>query len=265
MQNPNDLVVVAPQAFHQGINASFCMADAVNFTCKNYEKYAINNICKPTCEGYVQTYVTILKYKLCRIFILQFLPYPYIFSKGPPLDCRDLLRVSSNVPLRDPPAMPEIILPWEPSPGAAQQEQQEDNDQHQDNDQEEEDGHAHCRVAFLPTDERIEQTKTKTNRCSKSGCGAIVSSYCSPRCFLLDEQEGGQTFYCLRGDRNCFYEAHATLQPRNRLPVHCTVSICHKYKVSSSRFKCSQCDNRYCLLNGKGCFYSQDHYQQCDE
>lgn len=175
-------------------------------------------------------------------------------SKVPRLDYRELLRISSETPERCLPRANSTVLAWQPhlaqtqaTPSTSAQQEQSTATQH-------------CQIAFLSTEERIRYSDKYLNTCNN--CEARVWSYCYPRCFLQNESDDKQ-FYCLTANRNCFNEKHERIQPDNRIPVHCSVSRCHKCKMGSSRFKCNQCDKRFCLINGKGCFYSAEHIEDC--
>lgn len=124
-----------------------------------------------------------------------------------------------------------------------------------------------CRFECLPTEERERSAAKLTNKCKI--CDARTSYYCSPRCFLEPAGSGqeSRTFYCLNGNgnRNCFYESHAEEQPTNQIPIYGASGRCAKCLKGFTRFYCNQCDKRYCVLNRKGCFYSPDHLDECND
>lgn len=174
-------------------------------------------------------------------------------SKGPKLDYRDILRVSSYEPETAPPPAPLGPLLWmPPMPTPSTSTQQESAEPTH-----------HCQIAFLSTEDRVQYSNSYLNRCNN--CDARVFSYCYPRCYLRDDSDdpNQKNFYCLSEKRNCFDDTHAIVQLDNRIPVHCTISRCHKCKSGSSRFKCNKCNKRFCLLNGKQCFYSSAHLEDC--
>lgn len=164
----------------------------------------------------------------------------FLHSKTRQLDCRDLVRLSSEEPIDVPPLAPRGIT-WTP------QEQPQ----------------ANCQIAFLAPKERDALAAKLLNKCNV--CGARISSYCSPRCFLEPDGAMQSRFYCINGNggRNCFNERHVNDQPTNRIPIRGIVGRCTKCSVGLSRFYCNKCNKRYCLLNNKECFYSPEHAENC--
>lgn len=182
-------------------------------------------------------------------------------SKGPRLDYHDLLQISSQEPGRPLPNAPTTVLAWKPQ--AAQSTTPNTSSQQQEQAARmTETATQYCQIAFLPTEERKRYAEKLLNTCNN--CGARISSYCFPRC-VMNESDSKQ-FFCLNGNggRNCFHDTHAPNQPNSRIPVRSELGRCHKCKKGLSRFSCSKCGKRFCLINGNECFYSNEHLQNCN-
>lgn len=196
--------------------------------------------------------------------ISLYIQYFFIYSKGPRLDYNDLLRISSEEPVGSLPAAPTTVLQWQPQ--AIGMPTSTTNPQRQEQVARTTTtvttSSQNCQVAFLSTEERVRYADKLLNTCNN--CEARISSYCFPRCFMSESDT--KQFYCLNGNggRNCFLDKHEPNQPDNRIPVRGTFGRCHKCKKGQSRFSCNKCENRFCLLNANGCFYSNEHLDNCD-
>lgn len=92
-------------------------------------------------------------------------------------------------------------------------------------------------------------------------CGSRVQTFCDPTCLL--DSAGDRRFYCLMDGRNCFAEYHSKHQPNGSFPTHSTRGLCSICNTRYSRFSCSKCGKRICLLAQDSCFYLTAHLGVC--
>lgn len=210
--------------------------------------------------------------------------YSNIFNRiGPQLNYQDMIDILSDVPQRSLPEAPTTVLAWHPPAASGpvarvrltptSSSEPVPSTSFQPNEEAEEaqasqttatSANQNCQVRFLSSDDRIKAAAKLENLCIV--CDKRTGSFCFPYCTLSNVKT--KQFYCVNGvrGRNCFQQKHEKSQPKNHIPIHVDTGYaqhCSKCKVGQTRFSCNQCNEPFCFLNGKPCFYSSAHLEKC--